>query len=318
MQIFEIHYYLETDIHELDAFTRNKCELYFLEIVEAVYTQFNIEIDLQAIPSQEGGFRDFWKAIPKHKEQIEVIGIILGLILPLLTCVPQSYNDNKKQELEIEYQKIKNKREEIALEKDKIELEQFIIRKKLEQENFYKQNAENINQLYENSLINSKKSKIYKEISGDQKIERVGFAILDHENGIQTKEIIVERQFFKNFIIVNKNEDILYDPNAVIKVVAPVLSDSKTKWKGEYDGKSISLNMIDDKFKNKVFKKQIAFKNGGYIHCELEIKNKLDDSGNVISTVYSVTHVNEYIEDKEKVATLIETPKKVTKQGELF
>lgn len=317
MQTFEIHYYLDKNNHLIDAYTRNKCESLFLEIMKELSAQFDLEVDWYSLPSREGGYRDFWYGIPKYKEHFETISIIILLATHLFSCASDLVDDNRREDVEVETLMIKRERERVGLEKDKIELD--LLKEAYEQrEQIRKKYAEEIEGLSKNTVLNTKRSNFYKEIQSQGQILKVGYAYSDLDKQIISSERIVERENFKKFIQINNNPEKLYINNAYIKVIAPVLSDSKAKWRGEYDGKVITFSMNDINFKSKVIKKQVSFKSGSYIQCELEVLNKFNEQGVITSSIYSVDFVSEYHEEGAFDGSAVMGVKHISKQEQLF
>jgi hypothetical protein len=65
----ELHYvFYENDpSHTLDAYTRNKCEHAFLQIVCEVARELGIHVQIQVEPHSEGGVRDYYNLILSSK-----------------------------------------------------------------------------------------------------------------------------------------------------------------------------------------------------------------------------------------------------------
>ena len=71
------------------------------------------------------------------------------------------------------------------------------------------------------------------------------------------------------------------------------------KWKGLYNDKSISFNLLDSDFKNAVLNKQYSFSNGTSIKCTLEIVITLDEDGEEIIKEANVFDVLEVFDGKQ-------------------
>lgn len=56
---FELHYYLNDESHQINAFLRNKCEAELLAIISEISAILDIEVELVATAVKEGGFREF-------------------------------------------------------------------------------------------------------------------------------------------------------------------------------------------------------------------------------------------------------------------
>ncbi|SHE63545.1 hypothetical protein [Vibrio gazogenes] len=105
--------------------------------------------------------------------------------------------------------------------------------------------------------------------------------------------MIVKRTDFKRFILHSNVLPVQIEDEAVIEIISPVLKAGKHKWKGVYQGESISFSMNDKDFKNDVLTEKISFTHGASIKCVLHIHRKLDEIGEVAITGYSVETVIE-------------------------
>jgi hypothetical protein len=70
----ELHYYFSDSSHDIDALVRNKCESELIAIVYEAASIFDIEIKLLSEPPEEGGFKEFWKALGKYSASIPLTG----------------------------------------------------------------------------------------------------------------------------------------------------------------------------------------------------------------------------------------------------
>ena len=75
------------------------------------------------------------------------------------------------------------------------------------------------------------------------------------------------------------------------------------KWRGYYDTKPISFNLLDTDFKNSVLNREISFQNGTSIKCLLEFEKEMDDEGNIKTTEVNVFDVKNVFEGETIIIT---------------
>lgn len=67
MDKFEVHYYLEDNIHSMDAFQKNKAEAQLLKILKEVSDTLSLELSFEIEALEQGGIREFIRIIKKKK-----------------------------------------------------------------------------------------------------------------------------------------------------------------------------------------------------------------------------------------------------------
>jgi len=268
----QIHYYFNDSSHSMDAIARNRAEKDFLDAIVEVSTLLNIDdFKIESEAYAEGGLI----------ETLTFIGVVgvagLKYFAPSLNKILGHFFTLERK-----------------IEKEKL--------KALELENKTKE-LELYEKILENPKLKRYSSSFFKKADEQEKIIAIGFNDLD-----VNKESIVKKEDFKKFILED-NTDIVIDNKARIKIVAPVLEDSKHLWKGFYKDKTINFSMADRDFKNGVISKRYKFSNGNHIICELQITSKYDDTGELVGRpAYSVKKVFEIL-DSSGINT-------VTKKGE--
>ncbi|MBJ6934453.1 hypothetical protein JG626_18940, partial [Vibrio cholerae] len=70
-----------------------------------------------------------------------------------------------------------------------------------------------------------------------------------------------------------------------------VLKEGRYKWKGIFEDKTITFDMLDAQFKEDVLLEKISFKHGSAITCVLRIGRELDEVGDIKITGYAVSTV---------------------------
>jgi hypothetical protein len=279
----EVHYYFNDDSHSMDALVKNKCEAEFLAVAYEVASLLGFSIELSSEALREGGLIDAWNALGSNSNQI---ALILSALAIIWSVVP--HTDNELLDLQKEDLKLSIQEKKLSIEK---------INKELENNNI---SDEVVNKLvdlsFQNYKVVTRKSNFYKNISAYKKVTEVGFSPLDERGIVVASERIVPRSSFDGFIITSSELEPLVVESARIEIVAPVLKDGRSKWKGIYHDESINISMHDAAFREKVLSKKLSFKSGDEIICVLLIHRKLNELGEVITSGYTVEVVSEHLE----------------------
>ncbi|QQF51392.1 hypothetical protein HHI31_00520 [Campylobacter fetus subsp. venerealis] len=268
-----IHYYLSDGSHSMNAFTRNQIEKSMLEAIKEIGDITKVNIILESQASKPGGY-------------IEYLGIaIFGAMYfksTINTIITNIFTGKCKE------QKLKNDllEEEIKSKKIKNESDEIDLMNKKKQNNLSINNQISSEEVLDNKELQRKISTYYQKVQKYEKIEKIGFKTND-----DNQEIIVERKYFKEFII-SDSTDIEIDEEAEIEIISPVLKEGKYYWRGGYKGERIDFSMGDSKFKNDVIKRKYEFSNGSSIQCCLQIRKTFDGFGDEIKNrTYSVSRV---------------------------
>lgn len=282
---FQIHYYFNDNSHRMNAFIRNKAEKEILEAIQQVayILDINIQIDTEAY--QEGGL----------KEILIISAITLNFFAPSLNDIITYYvtkeAESEKLDLQIKNETLKglkldNKKKEIELQK-----------------------------IFKDTKTLRHISNFYKKVDSYEKVKKIGYKEIGSD-----KEYIVEKKYFKNFILKN-NKDIIYDEEATIEILSPVLKEGRYRWKGIYNNEKIDFSMGDYKFKKDVIEGKYTFANGSYIECKLRITIVYDDFGDILRKNYSVESVygiKEMPIEKIKLTQIGKKKRMNERQGSLF
>ena len=296
---FEIHYYLNDASHCMDALVKNKCEAEFLAVVTEIARELGVSISLDSVALQEGGIREIWKAAGKNSAQIALVISTLALICSVIPKTDEELVELQKEDLRL------------SIEERKLKLTQ--LKESLEETPDLEGNAEKTSKLIERNVkIITRKSNYYRKLSSYDKVVEVGFVELLNNGEPYSEERKVPRDKFQRFIVHSSELEPTKVEAAEIEIVAPVLTKGKAKWKGLYEGSIIAFNMADADFKNSVLSRQVSFKNGSKILCELEIHRKVDEFGDVATSGYTVRLVYENIESGVRAET---KQGKITKQN---
>jgi hypothetical protein len=264
----EFHYYFSDDSHNIDAAIRNKCEKELIAIAVEVCKTLNYNpLILSELPA-EGGWRDFWTFVDEKPNRVV---FMLG-VLTLLTGVPTTIylnhdpdGDARKTELEsLQIQKLKLEIDQIQSQRELAQLTKIVADK-----------------LSGNMKIVKRKSNLYSQLSGYNKVSKVGLRILNNDFSPASEEVTVERNKFQSFVLNSNKLPPLEIDEAEIELISPVIKEGKFKWKGKYEDETITFNMLDIQFKNSILNQRIPFYTGTSIICNLIIDRELDEVGEV-------------------------------------
>ena len=257
----EVHYYLTSGSHSMDAFVRNKAEKDLLDALRKIGELLDNELDIETEAYQEGGLKEL---------------ILIGFLGTLHYLSP-AIND-----IVVHYMT----KDAVSEELDKKIKEKTLIKLQLDNISKIKDIEEDIDNKLDNKLVQKYVSNFYKRVNDYKKVQKIGFK--DIEKGID--EVIVERKYFKNFILED-NTTLEEDDDAIIEIISPVLKEGKYNWRGKYKDEKVNFSMGDYKFKQEVIEGKHTFLNGSFILCQLQIKTTFDEFGDEKQKKYSVQKV---------------------------
>ena len=287
----ELHYYFNDSSHSMDALIRNHCESQLLAIAFEVAKELSIPIQLESEAYREGGLKDIWKVIGNNGVQVSLLISVIAIISSRIPMSDPELDDLKKQDLRL------------SVEERKLRIKK--LKTELEYEDVSEDTVVKVAEALETNLkIVTRKSNFYKQLNRYNKIDKIGFSALDCNAQPISDERTVLRTNFRNFIIHSHNLSPVIVEDALIEIVAPVLKEGRYRWKGMYDNESISFSMNDKDFNFDVLNEIISFKHGTTIECVLLIHQKLDETGEVQITGYSVSTVIRKIDSGEELETL--------------
>lgn len=291
----QLHYYLSNNEHSMDAKIFNTVEAELLKIVDEVTKILDLEVSIEVQALEEGGLKaiyKFWNK-KKNRRKVVIVGTFFaGIIATIMSdVISQKINSDpeierlKKEKLELEIQKLKK---ELNDDKNEVneEEEEFVV------------NQEFINELSiyisELNKVKISKSKFYENLLNVGKVDQVSTQELDENMEPKSQEKIVPRKDFNLFIVKDKDIDPEYLNDIELEIVSPVLKKSRMSWKAIYQGEQITFTLKDENFKNLIINKNLQFSNGTKIICDLEIKQRITNDGEIIQAgkiVYNVTQI---------------------------
>lgn len=289
-----IHYHLADGVHALNARTFNQCEAKALSIIEQILTILEVDLDIELLVRNEGGIRDI--LIGKPKTNLD--RAVLTWINPLLTAAMATAITSVNYSAQIEQLRQTNiaLQEQIAVLEAQNEEQIAIQRRTLETLNRIDINLNKLSNNVDNQKeIQKKQSAFYRQLESSTNIQAI--SIEEKEVGGSDYEEIssVTRDNFADFVLEAGDLPPIEDPDAVIKIISPVLNENgKYKWRGEYNGEIIDFFMTDREFRRQILAKEIKFGANDSMSVVLIINRKTNEIGEEVITSYSVPVVLGY------------------------
>lgn len=297
MKNLEIHYYLENHSHSMDAFVKNKSEAELLKLVSEITILLDIELDFEFEAIKQGGIKDIIKYFKKkkNKKQLNNLLIFFGAIISgvLINVASEHFNRDKEAE------DLSKEEKRLNIRKLKKELDDDILNED--------EKSKAVNQIIflisDEHKIRVFKSRFYYNLLKENKLYQLSTTELSENFEPISTEKIIERKYFKNQILETEDKKPISIENAIVEIVSPVLKQGNIKWKGIYDGQSISFNLLDNEFKYSVINKQYRFANGTSIKCKLELIQSINDDGEIYNKEINVFDVLEIFDGIQTITT---------------
>lgn len=295
IDLLQLHFYLNDQSHSMDAVLLNKLESDFLKISKEISKLINCKVEIESQAKKEGGLSSIFKFLAEAENiqyTISICAFVSTIIGNVLTNVISD--------------KLKNDPETKKLEKEKLSLEIEKLKSELLQTGNKEQQTEIeieindelidkiISKVLESQKLKIYRSNFYKNLSNIKKVSKVSTQILNTQSIPLLEEQIITRKHFKDFIIREEIIEPKYLENIELEIVSPVLKNKKISWRANYEGGMISFSLKDDSFKKLIINKGLNFNNGTKLLCDLEIKMKMKDDGELketSKTVYNVTQI---------------------------
>lgn len=285
----QFHYFFKDNSHSIDSILRNECEKEILYIFKEVSLTLGLNLNIESLPTEEGGFKETWKFLGKNSAQITLIVSVAAIIISRFPA------ENKElTNLQIENLKLDNE----------------LKRKDLEKLNLaFLQSDEDLNKttiidsvalVNKNYKISWRKSNLYKKLNSYQKIDSIEILRYEDEKPVG-KPRKTPKYDFSKFILQNDDLPKLELENSVIDVISPAIKRGKWSWKGFYNNEIISFFMNDFHFKEQVLNGNIHFSNKYTIEVEMTQNRKINQDGDIKTTNTTVNKVIASIENGNRI-----------------
>jgi len=285
----QFHYYFKDNSHTIDSILRNECEKEILYVYKEIAITLGLQLSLETLPTEEGGFKETWKFIGKNSAQITLLVSVAAIIISRFPA------ENKQlTKLQIENLKLDNeiKRKEL----EKLNLEFIHDDTELDQQKV----VDSVELINKNYKVSWRKSNLYKKLNNYQKIDSVEVHRFEEDEPIGKPRKVPRKQFSK-FILSSDELPKLELENAVIDVISPAIKRGKFRWKGFYNNEIINFLMDDVQFKTQVMNGDIHFSNKFSIEVEMTQNRKINQDGEIKTTHSVVNRVIASIEDGKRI-----------------
>jgi len=285
----QFHYFFRDDSHTIDSIIRNECEKEILLIYKEIANTLGLELNLESLPTEEGGFKETWNFLGKNSVQITLMVSVAAIIISRFPV------ENKKlTKLQIENLQLDNeiKRKEL----EKLNLEFIQDDNDLDQQKV----IDSVELVNKNYKISWRKSNLYKKLNSYPKVDSVEVVRYEDKEPIGKPRKIPKREFSK-FILSSDDLPKLETENAIIDVISPAIKRGKFRWKGFYNNEIITFLMDDSQFKTQVLNGDIHFSNKFSIEVEMTQNRKINHDGEIRITNSTVNKVIASIENGNKV-----------------
>lgn len=290
---FRIHYYLGDQSHQMDALTRNQCELEMLSVLIEVGRLLNIDVNIETKAYGEGGLQEYWNLAGSSKDQIE---LLISVLVPLFGFTNWAIHIQGK--LKLTQQQIKQN--ELTLAKTRLEIKKLGKEvddqskgetKQLELETF-PTSEEIAKALLSQKKVAIRRSNMYEKLISNEKVKAIGFS---NSHKSHSQESQVARAEFPKFIVKPEDVEPISIQQVSIEIVSPVLRSGKTKWRGLLDKKPINFEIGDQVFLLSVLTRKVHFENGTTIVCDADVLLRENELGEIETAGYVVTKVHQVV-----------------------
>ena len=285
----QFHYYFKDDSHTIDSIIRNECEKEILLIYKEIANTLGLELYLESLPTEEGGFKETWKFLGKNSTQITLLVSVAAIIISRFPVENRELTKSQIENLQLDNE-IKRK----VLEK--LNLEFIQDDDKLEQQKI----VDSVELVNKNYKISWRKSNLYKKLNSYSKVDSVEVVRYEDKEPIGKPRKIQKREFYK-FILSSDDLPKLETEKAIIDVISPAIKRGNFRWKGFYNNEIITFLMDDFQFKSQVLNGDIHFSNKFSIEVEMTQNRKISQDGEIRITNSTVNKVIASIEKGNRV-----------------
>lgn len=285
----QFHYYFKDNSHTIDSIIRNECEKEILLIYKEIASTLGLELNLESLPTEEGGFKETWEFLGKNSVQITLMVSVAAIIISRFPVENKELTKLQIENLQLD-KEIKRK------ELEKLNLEFIQDDDELDQQKV----IDSVELVNKNYKISWRKSNLYKKLNSYPKVDSVEVVRYEEKEPIGSPRKIPKREFSK-FILSSDDLPKLETENAIIDVISPAIKRGKFRWKGFYNNEIITFFMDDFQFKSQVLNGDIHFSNKFSIEVEMTQNRKINHDGEIKITNSTVNRVIASIENGNRI-----------------
>lgn len=280
---YELHYELADEkCHIMNAEVESASTVTFLKAVNYISHAIGVRLNIETTSLEKGSLIRYFRIVIEEKDEH---GWLLCLIMTLMKC---SLFEKNTEHFNMIIDSLN-------------ELDKEHLGSILRQKNITENKLKSIPSDY--ALIRHK-ANFFKRISSDKGIKSVTITLGNDFIFDKNKGDKISNKDFKQYIIELAPEEIIIN-DAVIYIVSPVLiKGQNNKWRGIFDGDSITFDLRSNEFKVKSQNGDIDFRSGSNIVCTLKYKKTIDEEGKEHKTDYRVTFVSKHGVDGNYEETL--------------
>lgn len=285
----QFHYYFKDESHSIDAILRNECEKELLYIYKEVSETLGLQLKIETLPPEEGGFKETWKFLGKNSAQITLIVSVAAIVVSRFPV-----ENEELTKLQIENLKLDNEKKRKELEKLNLD---FLQEQKELSKDIVKDSVKLVNKNYK---ISWRKSNLYKKLNNYHKVDSIEVLRYDDKKPIGNPRKTPKHSFSK-FILKTDELPKLELEKVNIDVISPAIKRGKFRWKGFYNNEIINFLMDDHQFKTQVLNGGINFSNKFSIEVEMTQNRKINQDGEIKVTNSIVNRVLASVESGNRI-----------------
>jgi hypothetical protein len=290
-----VHFHLDNGKHSMDAHVLHACEGQVLGVVRELARLLDFDFQIEAHALDEGGVEVWLTFIGKHSTALKLIGALIAAMFSAGQFVKYGGPILKQQielnDLNVKKLKLELKKMEAEVSPDAAKSPATAASKSLNLEP-----PPTVDQVAP-ALEGSRKmvhlrSQFYENLLKETQVNAVGFAPRHHP--VPDEERVVRRDQFAWYVVQTTELPPERFAKVELEVIAPVLQRRNLKWRGLYEKHSISFEIADQRFLDKVASKRVAFQNGTTFLCDLLVLSRINEAGDVEAYSYVVEKVHRH------------------------
>lgn len=280
---YELHYELaDENCHIMNAEVESASTVTFLKAINYISNAVGVRLNIETTSLNQGSLIRYFRIVIEEKDEQ---GWLLYLIMILMKC---SLFEKNAEHFNTIFESL--------AEEEKEQLKSILGQKHITEKK--------LKSIPSDYAVIRYKANFFKKISSDKSIKSVTIGLGNDFSFDKNKGNRISNQDFKQYIIELAPEEITIN-EAIVYIVSPVLiKGQKNKWKGIFEGESITFDLRSNEFKVKSQNGDVDFRSGSNIVCTLKYKKTIDEEGKEHKTDYRVTFVSKHGVDNNYEETL--------------